>query len=173
MMEWTTRSAKHDLSQNWTNPTSPIAFQGSSKLYKYYDGMLKHSQIQKILSTFESYSVMRQEHSSKNTKYQGFNFPTHIWNLCEVDSFSIQELAADNLGIQHLMCVVNNFSKMAFVGVMKDRSSEAGLNAISNIFSLAGVYPDALVSDKVRKYDISEVIKILKMFANNQILSSY
>ena len=148
-MEWTSKGAKSDLLKNWNNPLSAIAFQGISKLYKYYGGKLKHSQIQKILSQFESYSIMRQEHSSKNTKYQGFNFPTHIWNICEVDSFSVQELADDNMGVQHVMCVVNNFSKKAFVAVMQDRSSRAGLEAISSIFSLAGFYPDALISDKV------------------------
>ena len=154
-MEWTSKAAQSDLLKNWANPLSPIAFQGCSKLFKYYGGRLKHSQIQKILSQFESFSIMRQEHSSKNTKYQGFNFPTHIWNLCEVDSFSVQELAEDNMGIQHLMCIVNNFSKMAFVAVMRDRSSRAGLEAISSIFSLVGVYPDALISDKVIYFQVN------------------
>ena len=147
-MGWTVQSAKKDLLKNWTDPLSLVAFQGSAKLYKYYDGKLTHSQIQKILSSFESYSVMRHEHSSKNRTYQGYNFPISLWNVCEVDSFSIQELSAENHGIQHLMCVVNTFSRMAWVGAMKDRSSQSGLNVLMDIFSIAGKYPDALLSDK-------------------------
>ena len=128
------------LRKNWSNPSSDKAFQGASKLYKYYAGKVTLSEILEILKTFESYSIMRIEHSSKNRRYQGFNFSTWLWNIAEVDSFSVQELSDDNMGVQHIMAVVNNFSKKAFVSALMDRSAKSGLEAISDIFSLAGNY---------------------------------
>ena len=81
---WTKDTAKVHLRKNWSNPSSDIAFQGARKLHKYYGGKITFSEILEILKTFESYSIMRIEHSSKNRKYQGFNFPVSLWNIAEV-----------------------------------------------------------------------------------------
>lgn len=135
---WTKKSAKTHIVQNWAKPASEVAFKGPSKLHAYYGGVLSNDEITKVLSTFESYSIMRQEHGSKNRKWEGFSFPTWLWNVAEVDSFSVQELSEDNQDVQHIMAVVNTFSKKAYVACMFDRSARSGLDALKHIFSSAG-----------------------------------
>ena len=144
---WTQATAGEHLRANWTNVKSVIAFLGIGKLWTFYEGALSRAQIENILSSFESYSVMREESHPKNRKYQGFSMPTHLWNVCESDSFSVEELSGSNQGVKHILCVLNTFSKMAFVYPMMDRSGQSGLDAVKDIFTFANVYPDALVSD--------------------------
>ena len=147
-MVWDTQTAKRHLKTNWSKPSSIIAFQGINKIYDFYEGVLSRIIIEKILSSFESYSLMREQKNGKNRRLEGFNMSTHLHNLYESDSFSIEELKDDNDNAKHILCVLNTFSKKAFCVLMWDRSAASGLRAIKNIFSLAGTYPDSLISDK-------------------------
>ena len=161
-MEWTAEKAANFLAGHWDNPNSPIAYAGIGKIYTFFGRALSKVKIEKILSGFESYSVMREEHGSKNRKYQGFSLPTHLWNCCESDSFSVEELSDVNDGVKHILCVLNTFSKRAYVYPMLDRSGRSGLEAIKNIFSFAGAWPDAIVSDAGGETSCGEIVRYLK-----------
>ena len=172
MTQWDNVSAKEFLAQNWANVTSPIAFMGINKIYDFFNGALGKTQIEKILSSFESYSVMREEKNSQNRKYQGFSMPTHLYNLCECDSFSIEELADENNSAKHVLCVINVFSKHAYCALMWDRSAESGLTALQDIFSFAQNYPDALVSDKGGECSARVIREYLKERGTKSIIAS-
>ena len=161
-MVWTAEKAANFLAGHWDNPNSPIAYAGIGKIYTFFERALSKEKIEKILSGFESYSVMREEHGSKNRKYQGFSQPTHLWNCCESDSFSVEELAEANDGVKHILCVINTFSKRAYVYPLLDRSGRSGLEAIKNIFSFAGTWPDAIVSDAGGETSCGEIVRYLK-----------
>ena len=123
---WTVEKAANFLAEQWDNPNSPIAYAGIGKIYSFFGRALSKVKIEKILSGFESYSIMREEHGSKNRKYQGFSLPTHLWNCCESDSFSVEELADVNDGVKHILCVLTRFQKgLTFIRC----SLEAGVRA--------------------------------------------
>ena len=172
MEPWTKVSAKLFLAESWAKVSSPIAFMGINKIYDFFNGALAKTQIEKILSSFESYSVMREEKNSQNRKYQGFSMPTHLFNLCECDSFSIEELADENDSAKHILCVINVFSKYAYCALMWDRSAESGLTALQDIFSFAQKYPDSLVSDKGGECSARVIREYLKERGTKSIIAS-
>lgn len=172
MEPWTISNARLFLAENWAKVSSPIAFFGINKIYDFFNGALGRTQIEKILSSFESYSVMREEKNSQNRKYQGFSMPTHLYNLCECDSFSIEELADENDSAKHVLCVINVFSKHAYCALMWDRSAESGLTALQDIFSFAQNYPDALVSDKGGECSAHVIREYLKERGTKSIIAS-
>ena len=144
---WTKKTASKHLRDNWSNVKSQVGFLGINKLWGYYKGVLSKASIEKILSSFEAWSIMREEPTPKNRKYEGFSMPTHLWNVCESDSFSVEELCQDNDNVKHILCVLNTFSKKAYVYPLMDRSGKSGLAAIKDIFTFAKSYPDTIVSD--------------------------
>ena len=171
MEPWDKIRAKTFLEENWAKVTSPIAFMGINKVYDFFNGVLGKGQIEKVLSSFESYSVMREEKNSQNRKYQGFSMPTHLYNLCECDSFSIEELSDENDSAKHILCVINVFSKHAYCALMWDRSAESGLTALQDIFSFAQNYPDALVSDKGGECSARVIKEYLKDRGTSSIIA--
>ena len=169
---WDKISAKAFLQNNWTSVSSPIAFMGINKIYDFFNGVLGKGQIEQTLSSFESYSIMREEKNSQNRKYEGFSMPTHLYNLFECDSFSIEELANENDSAKHILCVINVFSKHAYCALMWDRSAESGLTALQDIFSFACKYPDALVSDKGGECSARVIREYLKERGTKSIIAS-
>lgn len=143
------KEAESEIRKNWNNPLSTISFLSSAKLYEHFKGVLKRKQIEKILSSFESYSLQKEERSTGNI-FQGYSLPTHIDNIIEIDSFQINELSRSNLGVAHILCGINTFSKRLYAVPMLNRDGKSGLEAIKQIFRLSKTLPDFIVSDQVR-----------------------
>ena len=139
---------RKDLRDNWDNPTSEICFLGIDKLYHHYNGLISRNEIERILSSFESFTLQRQERRP-NGRFDGFSMPRHIDNIIEVDSFDVTELSEENMGACHILCGINTFSKRLFAIPMLKRDGKSGLAAIKEIFRRARSLPDYLVSDKV------------------------
>ena len=138
---------KH-LRDNWDNPASEISFLGIDKLFHHYNGLISRSEIERILSSFESFTLQRQERRP-NGRFDGFSMPRHIDNIIEVDSFDVTEISEENMGACHILCGINTFSKRLFAIPMLKRDGKSGLAAIKEIFRRARSLPDYLVSDKV------------------------
>jgi hypothetical protein len=155
---WDRASAQKHLLENWNNPKSPIAFLGITKLFNFYSGTLKKDSIEKLLWSFESYSLQREEPHSKKQRFDGFSLPTHLYNCIEVDSFDISELADDNLSFKHIFCAINTFSKRLFAVPLKHRDAKGGMEALEIIFTICSQLPDFLVSDEVREKTTTKTI---------------
>ena len=138
---------KH-LRDNWDNPASEISFLGIDKLFHHYNGLISRSEIERILSSFESFTLQRQERKPKG-RFDGFSMPRHIDNIIEVDSFDVTEISEENMGACHILCGINTFSKRLFAIPMLKRDGKSGLSAIKEIFRRARSLPDYLVSDQV------------------------
>ena len=139
---------RKDLRDNWDNPASEICFLGIDKLFHHYNGLISRNEIERILSSFESFTLQRQERRP-NGRFDGFSMPRHIDNIIEVDSFDVTELSEENMGACHILCGINTFSKRLFAIPMLKRDGKSGLAAIKEIFRRARSLPDYLVSDKV------------------------
>ena len=53
------------LKKNYANARSPVSFLSPSKIYKFYSGNLPMRKIKKYLSSSESYTLMKEEHTSR------------------------------------------------------------------------------------------------------------
>ena len=143
--------AAEDIKENWANPLSTISFLGAAKLFDHYGGVLKRTKIEEILSSFESYSLQKEERSSGHI-FDGFSLPTHKNNVIEIDSFQISDISSSNLNVAHILCGINCFTKRLFAVPLIKRDAESGLAAIKQIFNLSKSLPDFLVSDQVVLY---------------------
>ena len=168
---WTKDTASKHLRSNWANVKSEVAFLGINKIWGYYKGTLSKANIEKILSSFEAWSIMREEPRPKNRKYEGFSMPCHLWNVCESDSFSVEELSQENDGVKHILCVLNTFSKKAFVYPMMDRSGKSGLMAVKDIFTFAKTYPDSLVSDAGGETSCKLIVDFLRQKGTKSVIA--
>ena len=143
------KKAAEEIRENWANPLSTISFLGPAKLYDHFGGVLKRKKIEEILAGFESYSLQKEERSSRHI-FDGFSLPTHLDNIIEIDSFQISaELIASNLNVGHVFCGINTFSKRLYAIPLIKRDAESGLKAIKQIFRLSTRLPDFIVSDQV------------------------
>ena len=140
--------AERQIRENWDNPLSTLSFLSAAKLYDHFGGVLKRKEIEDILSSFESYSLQKEERSSRHV-FDGFSLPTHIDNIIEIDSFQINELSNANLDVAHILCAINTFSKRLYAIPLIKRDAESGLEAIKEIFRLSKALPDFIVSDQV------------------------
>ena len=62
MVEYTKESALSHLKENWNNVGSPVGFLGVNKIYDFYDHVISVKLIKKVLSSFESHSLMSEVH---------------------------------------------------------------------------------------------------------------
>ena len=140
-------SVTKEIRDNWNNPHSSISFLSAGKLYDRFSGILKKKEIEKILSTFESYSLQKEERRSGHV-FDGFSLPTHLDNIIEIDSFQINELSNANMDVAHIFCALNTFSKRLYAVPLIRRDAQSGLEALKEIFRLSKTLPDFVVSDQ-------------------------
>ena len=88
-MVWTAEKAANFLAGHWDNPNSPIAYAGIGKIYTFFERALSKEKIEKILSGFESYSVMREEHGLKNENIK-VSLSRHIYGIVVKRLFSVE-----------------------------------------------------------------------------------
>ena len=141
------KRAEKEIKDNWANPLSTISFLSVGKLYHHFAGILKKREIEKILSSFESYSLQKEERSPGQL-FDGYSLPVHLDNVLEIDSFQINELSSANMGVAHIFCALNTFSKRLYAIPLIKRDAESGLEALKEIFRLSKTLPDFIVSDQ-------------------------
>ena len=59
-IDWTKEKAEKHLSVNWTNPNSFVSFLGIQRIENFYNKVLNKLEIKNVLSTIDSYSLMKQ-----------------------------------------------------------------------------------------------------------------
>ena len=97
MLEYTQESALIHLKENWDDVGCSVGFLGLGKIYDYYDRILSKKQIKKVLSTFESYSLMSETHQNKQ---KNVTIALHPRDLFQIDFFYVNEISDANDGIQ-------------------------------------------------------------------------
>ena len=65
-----------------------------------------------------------------------------------MDLVSIDQFSRDNNGIKYLLCVIDSYTKMAWVRGLKTKSSVSFLESFKDIIKAAVVPPKTLISDK-------------------------
>ena len=126
---------KNILQQYYFNITNRGSFAGAKTLYqilnKKYPKQFTVYFIQKWLNTQDSYSLQKQvRHKFKTPQVR----VSSIREQCDADFMSVGNLSKENNGIQYLLCVIDIFSRYAWVRPLKNKSAKTVLNATKNIF---------------------------------------
>jgi hypothetical protein len=133
-----------DFNTNYTNPKHPIAFSGVNNIYKYYGGLLKPKEIEKLLASVESYTLRREyKNLRRNPSY------THFKRYqFQADLIDIQKLSRWNDGVKYIFAVIDTFTRKAWIRPCNDKSADSILTAFKSIIDEAKQTPKTFVSDR-------------------------
>ena len=132
------------FNQNYSNPAHPIAFSGVNNIYKYYKGLIKPKEIEKFLTSFDTYTLRRQYKTLKrNPNYSHFK-----QYQFQIDLIDIQGYSKWNDNFKYILSAIDTFSWKAWVQPCKDKTSDEILNAFKSILSEAKTLPVTFESDR-------------------------
>ena len=127
-------------------------------VYKFFDkksmgsGTSKPSSLERIASS----SILADEILKDN-----------IWG---VDLADMQSLSRKNKGIKYLLCVIDLYSKYAFVIPLKDKKGISILNAFDKIIKQYNGKPNKIWVDQEGEF-YNNIFK--KWLSDNDIISTY
>lgn len=99
------KSALTHIKKNYSNPDSIICYSSISGLKDLFKN-LTEEEISNVLSTFETWSLMKSSRAPK--KYNPF-LAQHLRDVWQIDCISMKEIAKQNLGINYLFCAIDVF----------------------------------------------------------------
>lgn len=144
-----------DFKENYKKPSHPIAFSGINNIFKYYKGILKKNDIEKLLSSVDSYTLRKQYKQLKRnpsyTHFKRYQF--------QVDLIDIQQLSRYNDGVKYILACIDTFTRKAWVKPCHDKSAKTVINAFQDIIRSAGKTPITLVADQGRELDNQIFVK--------------
>jgi len=141
--------------ENYTNPAHPIAFSGVNNIYKYYNGMLNIKDIEKLLASFENYTLRREyKNLQRNPSFSHFKRYQF-----QIDLIDIQPYARWNDNTRYILSVIDTFTRKAWVRPCKDKSADVVLNAFRSIIDEAGKPPLTLIADRGTELKNKKFIK--------------
>lgn len=157
MTVYSQESALIHLKEHWNDVGSSVGFLGSEKIYNYYNGVLSRNQIKKVLSTFESHSLMSETHQNKQ---QNVTIALHPRDSFQIDFFYINEISEDNDGIKYIFSAIDTFTKRGFCVPQIKCNAESSIQSLMIIFNSINIRPKSIVCDpgpefqnvKFRKY---------------------
>lgn len=145
MENFTRDSALTHLRENYTNVNSVVCYQSPTRLKDYYK-VLSVKEIRDVLSSFESYSLMKPSHDDK--KYNPFTV-FHIRDCWQMDLVHIGELAQSNDDIKYLLCVTDCFSKRLWCSPLEHARAEDVKEGLIVIFGTIQAFPKTIVCDRL------------------------
>lgn len=98
-------AALEHIKKNYSNPDSIICYSSVSGLKDLFK-ILSEEEIKSVLSTFETWSLMKSSRDPK--KYNPF-IAQHLRDVWQIDCISMREIADQNLGINYLFCAIDVF----------------------------------------------------------------
>ena len=120
----------------------------ASMVYKFFDKKTMGSGINN-----ESLKLADELHKPIIRKFNKrkvySSFKDNIWG---VDLAHIQLLSKFNKGIKYLLCVIDLFSKYAFVVPLKDKKGVSIVNAFQSILDKSGRKPNKIWVDQGREF---------------------
>lgn len=144
--------------ENYSNPAHPIAFSGINNVYRYYKGLLTRKEIEKILSTFDTYTLKRQYKKFKrNPNYAHFKRYQF-----QIDLIDIQKYSKWNDKFKYILSVIDAFTRKAWVRPCKDKTSDEVLSAFKSILTEAKTFPTTLLADRGKEVTNKKFLEFCK-----------
>ena len=88
------------------------------------------------------------------------------------DTFDVSELSEYNYNINHLFCIIDTFSKKAYVIPLKSHTALDGIDAIERVIAQSGVLPKNFGSDQGSECGSVKVHGFLKSLGINPVILS-
>ena len=135
-----------------SNPEYDVYQRGlASMVYKFFDKKSTGSGFKKLKNTTKSNSSILADELHKpiirkfNKRKVYSQFKDNIWG---VDLADMQSLSRKNKGIKYLFCVIDLYSKYAFVIPLKDKKGISIVNAFDKIIKQSNRKPNKIWVDQ-------------------------
>ena len=144
------------------NPKHPAGYSGVQKLYRAAKKQIKSLTIEQVQSwlqgqnTYTLHKPIRRKFKRRQTRVGGIDFQ---W---QADLADLQKLAKDNEEHRYLLCVIDVFSKYAWVVPIYNKTSASLIKAFQSILKTSGRIPKSLQTDKGSEFKNREFQKFLK-----------
>lgn len=135
----------NELKRIYYDISHPASYGSIAKLTKEMHGKLTREQIKTWLRAQETYTLhkpMRKRFPRNRYVVSNMN---HLW---QVDLSDLRSLSQYNDDYKYILCVIDIFSKIAFVRALKNKNVNSIINAFQNIFLEYGNKPKHIQSDK-------------------------
>lgn len=140
----TNAEALEYIRKNYTNPNSKVCYSSISGLKEIFPS-LSRDDIQKVLSKFESWSLMKGTRRPK--KYNPF-LSQHIRDCWQLDTVHLHEFKEQNAGISYLLCAVDVFSKYLWVRPLPNCKAQNAKEGLEGILRTVEIFPESIVCDR-------------------------
>ena len=122
----------------------------ASMVYQFFDKKSTGSGFKKLKNTARNSSILADEHHKPiirklNKRKVYSQFKDNIWG---VDLADMQSLSRKNKGIKYLLCVIDLYSKYAFVIPLKDKKGISIVNAFNEIIKQSNRKPNKIWVDQ-------------------------
>lgn len=162
MMSTLSKEKRDYLAQIYFNPKHPASFQNPLRLYKTVkqEGKYKisHSQIKRWIQQKHSYSTNK---AVKRHFQRGRVIVKGIDDQWDADLASLIPYADSNEGFKYLLCVIDIFSRYAWVEPLKDKTPNEIIKAFKKVLS-EGRKPKRLRTDAATDFTSSKFKEFCK-----------
>ena len=127
------KDAITDLKRMYVTIGSPIAFRSPVTVYNYYKKRIPLKTIKKILSSINTYTLHHENH--KRQRHYNMYFVRLPFDTLEMDLVSMYEsLSRFNDSTKYLFCIVDVFTRYAFVRAIKSKDEESMIKAFKSMY---------------------------------------
>lgn len=142
------------------DPSHPAGYSSVDKLTKAMKGKMKREDVKKWLQSQETYTVHKPvQRKFPRNKY----ILSNLNELWQADLSDMRTYSRYNDGYNYILCVIDAFSKYAYVRPMKRKNSITIKECLESIFTEANITPTHIQSDKGTEFISKDVQRYIKL----------
>lgn len=153
---------RNKIGKTYVTPGKSVAFSSPGRVKKYFGKKYKLTDIKRILSSIEAYSVNKQ---FKRPRIRNPYFVFKKREQMQFDLIDVRELVNENNGVKFLLCGIDIFTRVARVVPLNDKSADSVLLAMKRIIEELGK-PEIIGVDRGKEF---ENVKFLSWAKQNDI----
>jgi len=154
---------RNDLIQNYYLNILSNAYRGSKSLYERLSREYLNISRRQVEEQMKKIELVQITNPIENNKLVKPIVSERCYQQFEIDLIDISSIAKQNDGITFLMCVIDTFSKFAFVEPLKNKTSQSIAYTLQNIICKESS-PEVISSDNGSEFVNSHFIELCQRF---------
>ena len=115
-----------------------------NKIYDFYDHVISVKLIKKVLSSFESHSLMSEVHIPNKQNATIAFYPRDAF---QIDLFYVNEISSDNDGINYIFSAIDILTKRGFCVPQIKCNAESSISSMKIILNSITLRPKSIICD--------------------------
>ena len=136
---------KEDFIEEYTSPSSPIAFASPGWIHLYYKKEIPIKKIKKWLEGIDAYTLHKHK---KLPKPRNPTYAYYKRYQFQIDLIELGNLSVDNDGFKYLLSAIDIFTRFAFVEPLKNKKAQSFMDGFKSIIKRAKKSPRRILADK-------------------------